>query len=88
MKIENLSKELSTETMAEVRGGDNGNSAVNNVGQVMNIDAPVATLSGGPSNTQVNVSGKQIANVGTEQFGGDSYELGVFPCVPTSIRGL
>ena len=87
MKIENLSKDLDTETMTAVRGGDNGNSAVNSIGQVMNISAPVATLSGGPSNTSVNVTGSQSSYVGNEQIAGDSYLIGELPCFP-QVRGL
>ena len=42
MQIKNLSKELDTETMTAVRGGDNGNSSVSNMLQEMGIDTPVA----------------------------------------------
>jgi hypothetical protein len=73
MQIENLSKDLDTKTMTEVRGGDNGNSATNNVGQVLNLSAPVGVLSGGPSNTSVHVDGSQTANICNEQFGGDAF---------------
>ena len=80
MKIENLSKDLDAGTMAAVRGGDNGNSVTNNVGQVLNLSAPVATLSGGPSNTSVHVDASQTAKIGTEQFAGDSYLVGLLGC--------
>jgi hypothetical protein len=73
MQIQDLSKELDTQTMIEVRGGDNGNSVVNTIGQVTNISAPVAVLSGGPSNTSVHVSGTQNASIWNSQFGGDSF---------------
>ena len=78
MKIENLSKELDTQDMTAVRGGDNGNSATNTIGQVLNLSAPVAVLSGGPSNTDVNVSGKQNATILNDQIAGDSF-LALFP---------
>jgi len=73
MKIQDLSKTLDVKTMQSVRGGDNGNSATNVIGQVMNIAAPVSTLSGGPSNTSVNVKGTQNAQIWSSQIGGDSF---------------
>jgi len=78
MQIQDLSKELDTETMTAVRGGDNGNSANNTIGQVLNIAAPVAVGAGGPSNTSVHVNGTQYGSIFNEQFGGDSY-LAEFP---------
>ena len=82
MRIENLSKELDTETMTAVRGGDNGNSATNTIGQVMNISAPVASLSGGPSNTSVHVNGTQNASIWNDQDAGDAFfALPVFPVI-------
>jgi len=78
MKIQDLSKALDTKTMHGVRGGDNGNSATNSVGQVMNLVAPVAAMAGGPSNTSVHVSGTQNAGISNFQFSGDSYFLGLF----------
>jgi hypothetical protein len=73
MKIQDLSKVLDTKTLQSVRGGDNGNSAVNTVGQLMNIAAPVTSLSYGPSNTNVHVNGTQNAQIWNSQFGGDSF---------------
>jgi len=75
MQIENLSKEkeLDTKDMTAVRGGDNGNSAVNTVGQVLNLSAPVAVGAFGPSNTDVHVNGTQDATILNDQFGGDSF---------------
>jgi len=78
MKIQDLSKELDTKTMKTVRGGDNGNSATNAIGQVMNLSVPVAILSGGPSNSNVHVNGTQNAGISNLQFSGDSY-LALFP---------
>jgi len=86
MKIQDLSKTLDSKTMHSVRGGDNGNSAVNTIGQVMNIAAPVSTLGYGPSNTSVNVKGTQNAGVSNFQFSGDSYVLGLFPT--EIVRGI
>ena len=45
MLIKDLSKELDTKAMTAVRGGDNGNSATNVIGQAMNLSVPVAVLS-------------------------------------------
>jgi hypothetical protein len=78
MRIENLSKELDTKSMAAVRGGDNGNSATNTIGQVLNLSAPVAVLSYGPSNTDVNVNGTQNASICNDQDAGDSFRA-LFP---------
>jgi hypothetical protein len=74
MQIKDLSKTLDTETMTAVRGGDNGNSAVNTIGQVQNIYAPVAVMGYGPSNTDVHVNGTQDASIYNDQFAGDSFE--------------
>jgi hypothetical protein len=73
MKIQDLSKALDTKSMKTVRGGDNGNSAVNTVGQLMNLSAPVTSLAYGPSNTSVHVNGTQNAQIWNSQIGGDSY---------------
>ena len=73
MKIQDLSKVLDTKTMKTVRGGDNGNSATNAIGQVMNLSVPVGILSGGPSNSNVHVNGTQNAQVWNSQIAGDSY---------------
>jgi hypothetical protein len=78
MRIENLSKELDTKSMTAVRGGDNGNSATNTIGQVLNLSAPVAVQSYGPSNTSVHVNGTQNASIWNDQFGGDSFRT-LFP---------
>jgi len=73
MKIQDLSKTLDSKTMTTVRGGDNGNSATNSIGQAMNLVVPVSTLGYGPSNTSVNVKGTQNAQIWNSQFGGDSF---------------
>ena len=80
MKIENLSKALDSKTMTSVVGGDNGNSATNVIGQVMNLSVPVAVLGNGPTNSSVHVNGIQNANVGNYQVAGDSF-LALFPFV-------
>ena len=82
MKIQDLSKVLDTKSMSAVRGGDNGNSATNVIGQVLNLSAPVATLSGGPSNTSVHVNGTQNAYVDNYQVAGDSF----FALLPSFVR--
>jgi hypothetical protein len=73
MLIQDLSKDLDTQTMTAVRGGDNGNSATNNIGQVMNLSVPVSVLGKGPTNTSVSVDSSQNANIWNSQFGGDTY---------------
>jgi hypothetical protein len=78
MLIQDLSKDLDTKAMTAVRGGDNGNSAVNTIGQVLNLSAPVCVLANGPANTSVSVDTLQKAKVSNDQFGGDSYFAG-FP---------
>jgi len=78
MLIQDLSKELDTKTMSAVRGGDNGNSATNTIGQVQNISVPVAVQSYGPSNTNVHVDGTQYATIYNDQDAGDSFKA-LFP---------
>ena len=78
MLIQDLSKELDTETMTAVRGGDNGNSATNVIGQVLNQSVPTAVLAGGPSNTNVHVNGTQNATIWNYQDAGDSFRT-LFP---------
>jgi hypothetical protein len=78
MQIENLTKELDTKEKSEVRGGDAGNSAVNSIGQVMNLSVPVGVLSGGPSNTSVDVDAKQNGKIFNTQDAGDAF-LAVLP---------
>jgi hypothetical protein len=78
MLIKDLSKELDTKAMTAVRGGDNGNSASNVIGQAMNLSVPVGVLSYGPSNTNVHVSGTQKATIWNDQYAGDSF-LALFP---------
>jgi hypothetical protein len=82
MQIRDLSKTLDTQSMTAVRGGDNGNSATNTIGQVQNISAPVSVLSYGPSNTSVHVNGTQNASIWNDQDAGDSFfALPVFPVI-------
>jgi hypothetical protein len=78
MLIQDLSKELDTKTMSAVRGGDNGNSATNTIGQVLNLSVPVAVGAGGPSNTNVHVDGSQYASIFNDQDAGDSFRT-LFP---------
>jgi hypothetical protein len=77
------STELDQAAMTAVCGGANANSAVNGIGQVMNLNVPVGVLSGGPSNTNVDVSGTQNATICNQQFAGDTF-LALFPsyCLP------
>jgi hypothetical protein len=78
MLIQDLSKELDTKTMTAVRGGDNGNSATNTIGQALNLSVPVAVGAGGPSNTNVHVDGTQYATIWNDQDAGDSFRA-LFP---------
>ena len=73
MLIQDLSKELDTQSMTAVRGGDNGNSATNVIGQLMNLSVPVGVVSYGPSNTNVHVNGTQNATIWNDQYAGDSF---------------
>ena len=81
MLIKDLSKELDSKSMTAVRGGDNGNSANNTIGQVMTLSAPVAVLGYGPTNSSVHVNGTQNASICNSQFGGDSFAV-LFPGFP------
>ena len=82
MQIRDLSKTLDSQAMTAVRGGDNGNSATNTIGQAQNISAPVSVLSYGPSNTSVHVNGTQNASIWNYQDAGDSFfALPVFPVI-------
>jgi hypothetical protein len=78
MLIQDLSKELDAQTMTAVRGGDNGNSATNTIGQVQNLYVPVAVGAYGPANTNVHVNGTQNASIWNDQEAGDSF-LALFP---------
>jgi hypothetical protein len=82
MLIQDLSKELDTQSMTAVRGGDNGNSATNVIGQLMNLSVPVGVVSYGPSNTNVHVNGTQNASVWSDQYAGDSF----LALIPTFVR--
>jgi hypothetical protein len=78
MLIQDLSKELDIKAMTAVRGGDNGNSATNKVGQAMNLSVPVAVGVDAPANTNVHVKGTQKASIWNDQYAGDSF-LALFP---------
>jgi hypothetical protein len=81
MQIENLSKDLESKEMTEVVGGDNGNSANNAIGQVLNLSVPVAVGTLGPANTNVHVKGTQDATIYNDQDAGDSFKA-LFPNFP------
>ena len=81
MRIENLTQELDTQTMTAVRGGDNGNSAVNTIGQEQKLYVPVAVGAAGPANTNVHVDGTQYATIWNDQDAGDSFRA-LFPYSP------
>jgi hypothetical protein len=84
MRIENLSKELDTKALTDVRGGDNGNSATNQIGQELNLSVPVCVQGCGPTNSSVNVNGSQNAQIWNSQYGSDSF--GLFPSFETLVR--
>jgi len=78
MLIKDLSKELDSKTLSAVRGGNNGASATNAIGQQMGLSVPVNVLGVGPANTDVTVNGTQNAAIGNYQYAGDSF-LALFP---------
>ena len=73
MLIQDLRKELDTDAMTAVRGGDNGASAASSILQAMMIDAPVAVGYGPGSagNTFIHVDGSQSGDISTHQTSGD-----------------
>jgi len=75
MLIQDLSKELDTEAMSAVRGGDNGDSSASSILQAMGINAPVAVAYGPGSagNTFVHVDGSQDGSISTHQTSGDKF---------------
>jgi hypothetical protein len=76
MQIDNLNKELDAKELKEVRGGDNGNSAVSTVLQEMGIDAPIGVGYGAGSagNTFVHIDPTQSGSVSTDQNSGDKFK--------------
>jgi hypothetical protein len=76
MKIDNIQKDLDTKELKEVTGGDNGNSAVSNVLQGMDVLAPIGVGYGAGSagNTFVNIDPSQSGSVSTKQTSGDKFE--------------
>jgi len=85
MLIQDLSKELDTQAMTAVRGGDNGTSAASSILQEMGINAPVAVGYGPGSagNTFVHVDGSQSGDISTRQTSGDK-----FAAFLGTLRGL
>lgn len=80
MLIQDLSKELDTEAKSAVHGGtgDRGNSAVNGIVQLADINAANAVY-GGPGSSLTssnNVTANQNATIINEQNNGDF--LGLF----------
>ncbi len=75
MLIQDLTKELDTQAMTAVRGGDNGTSAASSILQAMMIDAPVAVGYGPGSagNTFVHVDGSQSGDISNHQTSGDKF---------------
>ena len=79
LKDLSASSELDQAAMTAVRGGDNGASATNAIGQVMNLAVPVGVLACGPANTDIHVNGTQNASICNNQFAGDTLVAGLFP---------
>jgi len=75
MQIQDLSKELDTQAMTAVRGGDNGTAATSNILQQMGISAPVLVSYGAGSagNTFVHVDGSQDGDISNHQTSGDKF---------------
>jgi len=75
MLIQDLSKELDSQAMTAVRGGDNGTSAASSILQAMGIAAPVSVGYGPGSagNTFINVDGSQSGDISTHQTSGDKF---------------
>jgi hypothetical protein len=79
MQIKDLSKDLDTAAMSEVQGGadDRGNSAVNGIVQLANVNAGNLVF-GGPGssvNSNNNVTANQSATILNEQNNGDFLAL-------------
>jgi hypothetical protein len=73
-----VSKELSCEERAAVRGGDSqGNGAVHTIGQLQNVLVPVAagTGAGSSQNVDVDVDASQYASMYTAQNNGDRFSF-------------
>jgi hypothetical protein len=75
MKIQDLSKDLDTQRMSAVRGGDNGTSSAANILQGMGIDAPIGVGygAGAAGNTFIHVDGSQCGSISTKQTSGDKF---------------
>jgi hypothetical protein len=79
MQIKDLSKELDTEALGAIQGGegDRGNSAVNGIVQLANVNAGNVVF-GGPGssvNSNNNVTANQSATIFNEQNNGDFLAL-------------
>ena len=72
-----VSKELSCEERAAVRGGSQGNAGVHNIIQMQNVHVPVAALTGAGSaqNVDVDVDASQYASMYTGQNNGDRFSF-------------
>jgi hypothetical protein len=75
MLIKDLTKELAADEMTAVQGGasDRGNSTVNSIGQVLQLNAPniVGAGAGSSVNSNNNVNASQYADQFTKQNNGD-----------------
>ena len=83
MLSQDLSLELDAKHLSAVRGGNNGNAATNTIGQVLNMNVPVAVGTTGPANTNVSVHGTQNASIYNFQHAGDHFVA--FPFFPLML---
>jgi hypothetical protein len=72
-----ITKELSREERAAVRGGSQGNAAVSTIGQLQNVLVPVGAMSGpgAAQNVFVDVDASQDATIDTRQNNGDKFNF-------------
>jgi hypothetical protein len=84
MLIQDLSKELDTEALSAVRGGDGGNSAVNGIVQLANITSANVLLAGAGSTitSTNNVNSSQTATLFNQQNIGDIFDLSLLLGAP------
>jgi hypothetical protein len=73
MQIQDLSKELDTEALSAVHGGNNGAAGTNTIGQLMGLTVPSVVGVLGTANTNIDVHGEQNANIVSYQDAGDSF---------------
>lgn len=75
MQIKDLSKELDSQAMDAVHGGDNGNAGVNTIFQQLGMNVPIGIVTGPGAavNNFIDVSGNQDAKIENHQDSGDKF---------------